>query len=219
MSVPTPPNPPFSFPIERRETPAWKQTIDLCVVVLIGPLLAPVLLLVAIYIKLVSPGPVLFVQSRVGFGGDDFQIYKFRTMHVPKVRREEAHREYVARHSGVGRPINKPAYGVDLIPGGEWLRKFSIDELPQLLNVLQGNMSLVGPRPDVLRLDDYKDWQLRRFEVLPGMTGLWQVSGKNRLSFEQMVELDIEYVETRSLLKDLMIMAKTVIILLFERNE
>ncbi|MEX0825072.1 MAG: sugar transferase, partial [Pirellulaceae bacterium] len=80
-------------------------------------------------------------------------------------------------------------------------------------------MSLVGPRPDVLRLDDYTDWQLRRFEVLPGMTGLWQVSGKNRLTFEQMVELDIEYIETRSLLRDLMIMAKTVIIVLFERNE
>lgn len=193
--------------------------MDLGLAVLIASFLAPLLLLVAAYIKLVSPGPILFVQSRVGFGGEDFRIYKFRTMRVPKEGREEAHREYVASHSGIGSPIKKPAYQDALIPGGEWLRKLSIDELPQLLNVLQGNMSLVGPRPDVLRLDDYTDWQLRRFEVLPGMTGLWQVSGKNRLTFEQMVELDIEYIETRSLLRDLMIMAKTVIIVLFERNE
>lgn len=219
MSLSNPPNPAISFPIERRESPIWKQLMDLCLVILLAPFLAPFLLLVAVYIKLVSRGPVLFVQLRVGFGGDDFRIYKFRTMRVRKEGREQAHREYVASHSGIGRPVRKPAYQDDLIPGGEWLRKLSIDELPQLLNVLQGNMSLVGPRPDVLRLDDYQDWQLRRFEVLPGMTGLWQVSGKNRLTFEQMVKLDIEYVETRSLFRDLIIMTKTVVILSFERNE
>ena len=94
-----------------------------------------------------------------------------------------------------------------------------LDEFPQLLNVLQGNMSLVGPRPDVLRLDDYEPWHLRRFEVLPGMTGLWQVSGKNRLTHDEMVALDIEYIETRSLRKDLMILARTVFVLLLDRDK
>lgn len=214
-----PPNPEFSCSIDRRLNPIWKQLIDLCGAVVVAVLLTPLLVLAAVYIKLVSPGPVLFVQSRVGFGGENFRIYKFRTMRIPEAGREETHRDYIVRHSGVDGPIKKPDYQSELIPGGEWLRRFSIDELPQLLNVMQGNMSLVGPRPDILRLDDYKDWQLRRFEVLPGMTGLWQVSGKNRLTFEQMVELDIEYVETRSLSRDLLIMAKTVMILLLEHNE
>jgi lipopolysaccharide/colanic/teichoic acid biosynthesis glycosyltransferase len=214
-----PPKLEASYHIPKRENPDWKRMLDLCLVVLITPLLAPLIGAVVIYIKLVSPGPILFVQSRVGYGGDDFRIYKFRTMHVSNICRDEAHRDYVARHAGINTPVKKPDYKSDLVPGGEWLRKLSIDELPQLVNVWQGTMSLVGPRPDVLRLEDYEAWQLRRFEVLPGMTGLWQVSGKNRLTFDQMVELDIKYAETRSLSQDLLIMARTVIVLLLERNE
>ncbi len=163
---------------------------------------------------------MLFVQSRVGFGGEEFRIFKFRTMRVPDVSREQLHRDYVSGKARVGEPLRKPDYYKrDLIPGGERLRAWSIDEFPQLINVLQGNMSLVGPRPDVLRLDDYEPWHLRRFEVLPGMTGLWQVSGKNRLTHDEMVALDIEYIETRSLRKDLMILAKTVYVLLLDRDE
>lgn len=212
-------SPQVSLRIGKREAPTWKQVVDLFGVVVTAPLLVPLALVVAIYIKLVSPGPILFVQSRVGHGGDEFRIYKFRTMHVPQVSRDEKHRNYVASLTGGDRLNRKPNYRNDLIPGGDLLRKLSIDELPQILNVLQGTMSLVGPRPDVLQLEDYADWQLRRFEVLPGMTGLWQVSGKNRLTFDQMIDLDIEYIETQSLLKDLQILAKTVLVLLFERNE
>ncbi len=217
--VQPPPLPETQCRIVSRTTPGWKRGLDLCGVALATPLLAPGLLLVALYIKLVSPGPVLFIQPRVGWGGDDFLIYKFRTMHVPAVSRDGPHRDYLLSQAGLPHPNKKPDYGNALIPGGKWLRKLSIDELPQLLNVFQGNMSLVGPRPDLLQLADYQPWQLRRFEVLPGMTGLWQVSGKNRLSFEQMIDLDIQYIETRSLWRDLRILARTVFVVLWNRNE
>lgn len=206
--------------IEKRVHPRWKRTLDLVGVVVVFPLLSPMLVLVALYIKLVSPGPVLFVQSRVGYGGDLFRIVKFRTMHVPSASRDEAHRDYVASRASVGQPIQKPEHlKSELIPGGSLLRKWSIDEFPQLVNVINGSMSLVGPRPDVLRIDDYEPWQLRRFEVLPGMTGLWQVSGKNRLTHDQMVALDIKYIETRSLRRDLGILAKTVRVVLLGDGE
>ena len=206
--------------IRKRSLPVWKRGLDLLGVVVIVPLLLPLLAVVAIYIKLVSRGPVLFVQSRVGFGGEDFRIYKFRTMHVPDESRDDRHRDYVSSLAQVDQTLSKPEYfRKDLIAGGEILRKWSIDELPQLINVVQGNMSLVGPRPDVLRLNDYDPWQLRRFEVLPGMTGLWQVSGKNRLTHNQMISLDIEYIESRSLKNDLKILARTVGVLLLDREK
>jgi lipopolysaccharide/colanic/teichoic acid biosynthesis glycosyltransferase len=205
--------------VPKREVPDWKRWLDRSGVLLAGTLTFPLLLAVAIFIKIVSHGPVLFTQWRVGHGGEEFLIYKFRTMHVSQESRDDAHREYVAGLTTIDGPTAKPDYQNELILGGKLLRKLSIDELPQLLNVWQGNMSLVGPRPDLLRLDDYEPWQTRRFEVLPGMTGLWQVSGKNRLTFEEMIELDIEYIETQSLWRDLRIMAKTLMVLLWDRNE
>jgi lipopolysaccharide/colanic/teichoic acid biosynthesis glycosyltransferase len=214
-----PTSPSVSYQIRTREHPGWKRALDLCVVLVVTPLLAPFLLAIAIYIRIVSPGPVLFVQSRVGYGGKDFSMYKFRTMHVPQVSRDERHRDYLADRVGCGSPMHKPNYQDDLIPGGNLLRTLSIDEFPQLFNVFQGNMSLVGPRPDLQRLQDYEPWQLRRFEVLPGMTGLWQVSGKNRLTNDQMNELDIQYIESLSFSRDLRIIAKTFFVLLLERNE
>ncbi|WP_197231451.1 sugar transferase [Novipirellula artificiosorum] len=208
-----------SLGIQCRATPTWKRLLDLCGVVALFPLLLPVLTTVAIYIKFVSRGPIFFVQSRVGFGGDRFRIYKFRTMHVPTVSRDEMHRKFVSQYADAESPLAKPKYENELIPGGNLIRKLSLDELPQVFNVLIGNMCLVGPRPDVLMIEDYQPWQLRRFEVMPGMTGLWQVSGKNRLTFDQMIDLDIEYIETRSLSNDLRILARTVYVLLFEHNE
>ena len=205
--------------IQRRPTPRWKRGLDWIGVVIALPLLAPFLLLVGAYIVLVSRGPVLFIQSRVGYGGDRFRIYKFRTMYVPDQSRDEQHRQYISDLSRVEGPSSKPEFADDLIPGGDLLRKLSIDEFPQLINIALGNMSIVGPRPDVLRLEDYDDTQARRFEVLPGMTGLWQVSGKNRLSFDEMIDLDLKYIETRSLKNDLRIIAKTFRVLLCERNE
>lgn len=222
MILQTPPKPiqeEVALHIKKRELPRWKRCLDICGVLLVAPLIAPLILIVGIYIKLVSRGPILFMQSRVGYGGEDFLIYKLRTMDVPDKCRNEKHRKYVVEHSVVDGPIKKPDFQDDLIPGGKLLRKLAIDELPQLLNVLRGSMSLVGPRPDLMQLEDYEPSQTRRFEVHPGMTGLWQVSGKNKLTFDQMIELDIEYVDTRSLLQDLMILAKTLVVLLMVRNE
>jgi lipopolysaccharide/colanic/teichoic acid biosynthesis glycosyltransferase len=193
--------------------------MDIALVLLALPLLSPLLVLVACYIRLVSAGPIFFIQSRVGHGGEDFRIFKFRTMEVPEVCRDASHRAYVANRSQINEPLSKPDFKSELIRGGDLIRKLSIDELPQIFNVLIGNMSLVGPRPDLLKLDDYEHWQTRRFEVLPGMTGLWQVSGKNSLSFDQMIDLDIEYVDTMSLKQDLKIIARTFSVLLFEHNE
>ncbi len=212
--------PPLAAPqIPARRPPNWKRGLDWIGVLLLTPPLLPILILIALYIKVVSRGPVLFVQSRIGHGGEYFRIYKFRTMHVPRISRDREHRDYVASRSEADGPIKKPDHSDSLIPGGNWLRRTSLDELPQILNVLLGNMSLVGPRPDVLGIEDYQAGQLRRFEVLPGMTGLWQVSGKNNLSFEQMIELDIRYIEHQSLPQDLWILFKTVYILLVESNE
>ena len=133
--------------------------------------------------------------------------------------RDDEHRKYVTDCADASAPIRKPNHQSSLIPGGNLLRKLSIDELPQLLNVWQGTMSLVGPRPDVLLREDYTDPQLRRFEVPPGMSGLWQVSGKNELTFDQMIDLDTQYIDRQSLALDLWIITKTVKVLVFERNE
>lgn len=219
MILQAPPEPLPTLHVVKRATPRWKRRLDVCGALIVGAALFPLLALTALYIKLVSRGPVLFVQSRVGHGGELFRIFKFRTMHVPRISRDELHRDYVAQHSRLDGPLKKPAYQKELIWGGALLRKLAIDELPQLLNVLRGEMSLVGPRPDVLHLDDYEPSQTRRFEVLPGMTGLWQVSGKNRLTFERMIDLDIEYVETQSLKLDLRIMARTLLVLLRQSSE
>ncbi|WP_162006659.1 sugar transferase [Roseimaritima sediminicola] len=205
--------------ILKRATPGWKRAVDLAGVAILMPLLMPLFAAVAVFIKVVSPGPVLFRQRRLGHGGETFWIYKFRTMHVSPVSRDQGHRDYLNRQAGSDAPNRKPDYLADLIPGGQLLRKLSIDELPQLLNVARGEMSLVGPRPDLMQIADYQPVQLRRFEVLPGMTGLWQVSGKNRLTFEQMIELDIRYIENRSLHLDLQILLRTVRVLVQERNE
>lgn len=193
--------------------------MDLVGVAILLPILLPLLLLVGCYIRIVSRGPVLFIQERIGRGGAYFSIYKFRTMHVAEKTRDEAHRQYLAERSAGDAPLAKPNYASSLIRGGNLLRKCSLDELPQLLNIWKGDMSLVGPRPDVLHLADYEDWHLRRFEVVPGMTGLWQVSGKNRLSFDRMVELDIQYIDELSPVNDFKIFVKTFRVLLTERNE
>ncbi len=199
-----------------RPTPAWKRWFDiigsLCLLVLFTPLL----LILAAYVKCVSKGPVLFVQERIGAGAKRFKMYKLRTMHVSKECC--SHRDYVASLVGDHRPANKPQYKSRLIRGGEVLRSLSLDELPQLFNVLLGNMSLIGPRPEVLLLEDYEPWQLRRFEVLPGISGLWQVSGKNRLTFNQMIRLDIQYVDRLTFGMDMWILMKTIAVIVLRRN-
>ena len=175
---------------------------------MLGLVCLPVLLLTALLIRCSSKGPIFYRQKRVGLGGYPFEILKFRTMYVRDSATEE-HRNYVAGlRDGV---LKKPSNESRLIPFGQTLRRWSIDELPQLWNIIRGDMSLVGPRPDVLQLSDYEDsWERQRFNVLPGLTGLWQVSGKNRLTFQEMISLDNQYVERLSWRLDLYILLKTV---------
>jgi lipopolysaccharide/colanic/teichoic acid biosynthesis glycosyltransferase len=165
---------------------------------------------VALVIKCGSPGPVLFRQRRVGYRGQEFMLYKFRTMQVNV--ETESHRHYVEQLIKSQTPMTKLDERKDprLVPLGGALRACGLDELPQLLNVLRGEMSLVGPRPCLpYEYEAYQPWQRRRLDAVPGLTGLWQVSGKNRTTFEQMVRLDIEYSRRVTLWLDLLIIIKT----------
>lgn len=187
-------------------------------------LASPVMLGVAIAIKRSSPGPVFHVHDRVGLHGNHFAFIKFRSMHVDCD--DQVHRDYVKRWIKEGQESANDVNGKKrhkllddprVFAFGRFIRKYSIDELPQLLNVLRGEMSLVGPRPALpYEVESYSAHHRRRFEGLPGITGLWQVSGRNRLSFEEMVELDIQYLETWSVLADLRILARTIGVVLFD---
>lgn len=199
-----------------RPTPLWKRTFDIVGSLCLMVMLLPLFLALSLYIKLVSKGPVFFLQKRIGAGAKCFVMIKFRTMHVSNAG--DSHRHYVATLVNSDTPAKKPEYKSRLIRGGSVIRGLSLDELPQLVNVLIGNMSLIGPRPEVLQLEDYEPWQLRRFEVLPGISGLWQVSGKNRLTFNQMIHLDIQYVDRLSLWLDAKIAVKTLSVILLRRN-
>jgi lipopolysaccharide/colanic/teichoic acid biosynthesis glycosyltransferase len=155
-------------------------------------LLSPLLLAVTVVIKVVSPGPVLFRQQRVGYMGKKFTMWKFRTMKL-KVDISR-HRQHISELVNNGQPMTKLDDESQLIPFGKILRATSLDELPQLINVLCGQMSLVGPRPPIpYEVEEYLGWYNARFDVIPGMTGLWQVRGKNRLTFDEMARLDIQY--------------------------
>jgi lipopolysaccharide/colanic/teichoic acid biosynthesis glycosyltransferase len=175
--------------------PRWKRAVDLLGALLLIISLSPLLLAIALYIATVSRGPALLGQPRVGLAGKEFKCWKFRTMAWGNDT--ELHRQYMAdliHADGKGTVMTKPEGIQPLIPGGGLLRRSCLDELPQLFNVIRGEMSLVGPRPPVpYEVAEYDRWHLARFATLPGMTGLWQVSGKNRLTFREMVRLDIAY--------------------------
>lgn len=191
--------------------PWWKRTIDL-----IGGsfgllVLMPLLITVAIYIKIVSPGPIFFRQPRAGYLGKTFTIWKFRTMKVNANASE--HQKYISELLKNGKPMYKlEDSDPQIIPHGNALRKTGIDELPQLINVLCGEMSLVGPRPDVFyAIKNYKPWYHARSDAYPGLTGLWQVSGKNNISYEEMMRLDIKYAKNISFWLDVKILFLTPI--------
>ena len=191
--------------------PSWKRGLDLTIIVLFTPALVVVGGLVALMIKAGSPGPVLFRQSRVGHRGRHFTCLKFRTMHVNA--ETKSHQGYTAQLMKSEAPMTKLDAVKDprVIPFGSILRATGLDELPQMLNVICGDMSLVGPRPCIpYEFEMYEPWQRRRFDAAPGLTGLWQVSGKNRTTFTQMINLDIEYSKRANLGLDLKIMLKTV---------
>lgn len=172
----------------------------------------PLMLLATAALWLTQGRPLLFRQVRVGRYGRPFELLKFRTMTAAAP--DQIHRQYVQRWIGAGAPAGarfKLSDDPRVTLLGRWLRRFSLDELPQLINVLRGEMSLIGPRPALpYELELYQSWHRRRLDAPPGITGLWQVSGRNQLSFEQMVRLDIEYIDNWSLAKDLQILLRTL---------
>jgi exopolysaccharide production protein ExoY len=193
------------------ELPWWKRLLDVTCVLVCLPFWSIVFLSIAIWIKLVSPGPVLFCQWRLGCGGKRFKIFKFRTMEVNVETR--SHEVYLQHLISTDCPMTKLDATGDprIIFGGRILRALGLDELPQLFNVLRKEMSLVGPRPCTpAEFELYKDWQLERFNAVPGLTGYWQVNGKNKTTFRQMIEMDIHYSRNASFWLDLVILLKTV---------
>jgi lipopolysaccharide/colanic/teichoic acid biosynthesis glycosyltransferase len=191
--------------------PAWKRAMDIAISLAVLPFLGLCTLLVAIVIKIVSPGPVFFRQIRVGYQGRLFKCYKFRTM--IQGADTSVHQAHLSQLISSNTPMTKMDSRGDkrLIPGGWLLRASGLDELPQFINILRGQMSLIGPRPCLpYEYEKYIPWQRRRFDAVPGLTGLWQVSGKNRTTFEEMIRLDIRYGQEKSLGMDLSIIAMTV---------
>lgn len=202
-------------PLFVKKMPIWKRTFD--IVGSLGGLimLSPLFLLIGIFIKTVSPGPILFKQKRVGCGCKLFNLYKFRTM---KLNADASiHKQYLSElidssksNYTPGDPMEKLPKDPRIIPYGNFLRASCLDELPQLINVLMGQMSLVGPRPPIpYEVEQYMLWYKSRFDVVPGLTGLWQTNGKNKLGFNEMIRLDIQYAKKRSFLLDCKILLKT----------
>ena len=191
--------------------PPWKRALDISLIILALPFLLPVVLVIALIIRIVSEGPIFFRQERIGRDGKKFLCFKFRTMIVGanSVSHEGHLRQLI--YSDI--PMTKMDAKGDprIIPFGVLLRATGLDELPQLINVLRGDMSIVGPRPCLpYEFDHYLPWQYERCSVAPGLTGLWQVSGKNKTTFSEMIRLDIEYSRRRSMMFDLEIIFRTI---------
>ena len=201
-----------------------KRAIDIVFSLAVITFGLPFYLLIAVLIKLTSEGPVLFVQERVGQDRRPFLFYKFRTMTVDNS--DSAHRDFAENfikgsvmdegHSGAGQNVFKMEGDPRVTSIGKLLRKTSLDELPQFINVLRGEMTLVGPRPPLsYELAHYKEWHKGRLVAKPGLTGLWQVSGRSTVPFDEMVMLDLYYIENWSLALDLKIILRTVPVMLF----
>ncbi len=191
--------------------PRWKlgvkRLVDVLGAMLALLVLVPVLMAAAAAVKLTSPGPLLFSQRRTGKNGREFSFYKFRSMGL----NAEAERDALLDLNECTGPIFKIREDPRLTPVGRFMRRASIDELPQLWNVLRGEMSLVGPRPPIpSEVETYSDWESQRLYVKPGITCIWQVSGRSELDFETWVGMDIEYIEGWSLWFDLELLAKTI---------
>lgn len=194
-----------------RQLPLWKDILDVFFSLVALILLLPLFLLIGVYIKIADPGPVFFRQGRIGFRGKKFECWKFRTM---KVNNDAAaHEEYLKSLIQDGdQAMAKLDARKDprIIPLGWILRQSGLDELPQLVNVLRGDMSMVGPRPCLpYEAKEYDQWHAERFDTAPGLTGLWQVSGKNRTTFKDMMRFDIRYSRRMSLWMEIQILFKT----------
>lgn len=196
-----------------------KRAFDVVVASLMLLVAGPAMFVIALLIKKSSSGPVLFVQERLGRDGTPFNFYKFRSM---KHNSDDAiHREFAAMFisgdedgcadNNAGEKVFKMKKDPRITGIGAFLRKTSLDELPQLFNILKGDMSLVGPRPPIAyEIENYQPWHMERLKAVPGLTGLWQVSGRSSVSFDDMVRLDIRYINEWSIWKDIVIMAKTL---------
>lgn len=184
-----------------------KRFIDIVAALLLFILFLPIIPVVGILIKLDSPGPVLFKQKRIGKNGKEFDFYKFRSM----IDDAEAVIRTLRPLSKDNGPIFKLKDDPRVTPVGRFLRRSSLDELPQLLNVLKGDMSIVGPRPNLpSEVSHYLSWQKRRLDVTPGITCFWQIAGRSHIGFQEWMRLDLEYIRKRSMLTDLKIMIKTI---------
>jgi exopolysaccharide biosynthesis polyprenyl glycosylphosphotransferase len=197
---------------------AGKRVFDIVMSLGLIVLSFPVMIVIGVAVKLTSAGPILFRQERVGIGGKTFTFIKFRSMtHNADTSIHEAYMrrlirgEVAASEGGEHASLYKLHDDPRVTPLGRILRKTSLDELPQLFNVLAGSMSLVGPRPPIpYEVNAYKSWHMQRLRVKPGVTGLWQVSGRSATSFDEMVRLDLDYIQRRSLAFDLKILLRTI---------
>jgi exopolysaccharide biosynthesis polyprenyl glycosylphosphotransferase len=207
-----------------------KRLFDIVVSFTLLSILTPLVFIPTILaLKFTDPGPIFYFQERIGYRRRKFRFWKFRSMRVgaDKDGNVEKHKDYLKKYiagtadgakDAKGRTIYKLTQDPRVTPLGRFIRQFSIDELPQLWNVLRGDMSLIGPRPPIAyEVEAYRPIHLRRFEVLPGISGLWQVSGRNQLTFEEMIKLDLYYIENWSLELDIRILFKTVSVVLFQR--
>lgn len=201
-----------------------KRYLDIIAAVISLLVTAPLAGIIALFIRLTSPGPVLFAQERIGENGETFTFFKFRSMRIGCD--DSSHREYIAlfiqgdeeglakfqeREGAKKKNIYKMQCDDRITPIGRFLRRTSLDELPQLINVLRGDMSMVGPRPHIpYEVEMYKDWHRRRLAGKPGITGWWQVHGRSRVTFDDSVKMDIWYLEHQSLILDIRIMFRTI---------
>lgn len=205
---------PYAFS-PRRGYSIAKRVMDLSICLLTLPLVLPLMGIISLLVRLDSPGWPILVQERIGKRGRPFGMYKFRTMDPRLQDSAQRHsmRAYVRGELGSKPPgaVYKPVSEVRLTRIGSFLRRSSLDELPQLLNVIRGDMSLVGPRPNVpWEVEEYQPWHRQRLEVLPGLTGLAQVRGRSSISFDEIVAHDLEYIRQRSLCLDLGILLRTL---------
>jgi exopolysaccharide biosynthesis polyprenyl glycosylphosphotransferase len=188
-----------------------KRLFDIAIAIFGIIVFSPVFIAVGLAVKLGSPGPIFFLQERIGFKGKSFKMYKFRSM---VINAEELLKKLEEKNE-VGGHMFKIKDDPRITRVGRFIRKTSIDELPQLINVLKGEMSVVGPRPPLTReVVRYDRWHNLRMSVKPGITGLWQVSGRNSIGFDEMVRLDLKYIRERGLLYDIKIILRTIPVLL-----
>jgi lipopolysaccharide/colanic/teichoic acid biosynthesis glycosyltransferase len=211
-----------SMPVDglRGRFPRWKRIVDLSCILVTLPCWLPLILLVMVVVRLSSRGPVFYRQQRIGYQGKRFMLFKFRTMHVSA--ETQTHEDYFAKLMLSQRPMTKLDAAGDsrLIPGARFLRASGLDELPQIFNVLRGEMTLVGPRPCLPNeFERYEHWQQLRVYVPPGLTGYWQVNGKNKTTFNEMIAMDFLYIDKMSLWFDLSVLLKTLPVLVTETSE